>query len=139
MVPRKGSTFARGEAMTIGKAYESAKIEVQECSANRPPTKESLKAVSRNKPKKVLMCNYCASKTGAHGFSGKKLNPSRGAVYRKWHRPCSSQCSREKNLGAYHLARCQLRAQAQTHQRVAGFLVLCENQGGREGRFCHFG
>ena len=82
--------------MTIGKAYESAKIEVQACSANRPPTKESLKAVSKNKPKKVLMCNYFASKIGAHGFSGKKLNPTRGAVYRKWHRPCSSQCSREK-------------------------------------------
>ena len=39
--------------MTIGKAYESAKIEVQACSANRPPTKESLKAVSKNKPKKM--------------------------------------------------------------------------------------
>ena len=51
--------------MTIGKAYGSAKIEVQECSANRLPTKESLKAVCKNKPKKVLMCNYCASKIGA--------------------------------------------------------------------------
>ena len=30
--------------MTIGKAYESTKIEVQECSANRPPAKESIKA-----------------------------------------------------------------------------------------------
>ena len=87
--------------MTIGKAYESAKIEVQACSANRPPTKESLKAVSKNKPKKVLMCNYFASKIGAHGFSGKKLNPTRGAVYRKWHRPCSSHCSREKKPGGF--------------------------------------
>ena len=34
--------------------------------------------------------------------------------------------------------RCQLRAQAQTYPWVGGFLVLCENQGGREGRFCHF-
>ena len=125
--------------MTIGKAYGSAKIEVQECSANRLPTKESLKAVCKNKPKKVLMCNYCASKIGAHGFSGKKLNPTSGAVYRKWHRPCSIQCSLENYHGACHLARCQLRAQAQNYQWVAGFLVLCENQGGREGRFCHFG
>ena len=46
--------------MRIGKAYESTRIEVQECSANRPPAKESLKAVSKNKPKKVLMCNVPA-------------------------------------------------------------------------------
>ena len=42
------------------------------------------KAVSKNKPKKVLKYNYCASKMGAHGFSGKKLGPTWGAVYRKW-------------------------------------------------------
>ena len=47
--------------MTIGKSYESAKIEVQECSANRPPAKESIKAVSKNKPKKVLMSNVPAN------------------------------------------------------------------------------
>ena len=34
--------------MTIGKSYESTKIEVQEYSANRPPAKESIKAVSKN-------------------------------------------------------------------------------------------
>ena len=72
----KASTFARGEAMTIGRAYESAKIEDQECSANRPSAKESLKAVSKNKRGKLLMYNYCASKMGAHGFSGKKLSPT---------------------------------------------------------------
>jgi len=55
--------------MTIGKSFESTKVDVQECSANRPPTKESIKAVSKNRPKKVLMCNYCANKMGAHGFS----------------------------------------------------------------------
>ena len=59
-IPRTGSSFRRGEAMRIGKAYESTRIEVQECSANRPPAKESLKAVSKNKPKKVLMCNVPA-------------------------------------------------------------------------------
>ena len=69
--------------MTIGKSYESTKIEVQECSANRPPAKESIKAVSKNKPKKVLMCNYSTNKIGAHGFSDKKLCPIWGAVYRK--------------------------------------------------------
>ena len=69
--------------MTIGKSYESTKTEVQECSANRPPAKESIKAVSKNKPKKVLMCNYSADKMGAHGFSDKKLGPTWGAVYRK--------------------------------------------------------
>ena len=38
------------------------------------------------------------------------------------------------------LSSCQvLRAQAQTYPWVGGFLVLCEDQGGREGRFCHFG
>ena len=54
--------------MTIGKSYKSTK----ECSANRP-AKESIKAVSKNKPENVLMCNYCASKMRAHGFSDKKL------------------------------------------------------------------
>ena len=70
--------------MTIGKSYESTKIEVQEFSANRPPAKEGIKVVSKNKPKKVLMCNYSANKIGAHGFSDKKLGPIWGAVYRKW-------------------------------------------------------
>ena len=58
----KGNTLTRVEAITIGKAYESTKIEVQECSANRTPAKESIKAVSKDKPKKVLMCNYCAKR-----------------------------------------------------------------------------
>ena len=44
-----------------------------------------------------------------------------------------------KNQGACRLARCLLRAEAQTYPWLGGFLVLCENQGGREGRFCHFG
>ena len=45
----------------------------------------------------------------------------------------------KKTQGACSLARCQQRAQAQTYARVGGWLVLCENQGGKEGRFCHFG
>ena len=53
------------------------------------------------------------------------------------HSPCSSQCG-WRNKGACRLARSQLRAQAQTYPWVGGFLVLCENQGCREGRFCHF-
>ena len=69
--------------MTIGKSYESTITEVQECSANRPPAKESIKAVSKNKPKKVLMCNYSANKMGARGFSDKNFGPTWGAVYRK--------------------------------------------------------
>ena len=45
----------------------------------------------------------------------------------------------EKNQGACHLAKCQQRAQAQAYPwGGVGFFVLCENQGGREGRFCHF-
>ena len=44
-----------------------------------------------------------------------------------------------KNQRACRLARCQLRALAQTYPWVGGFLVLSENQGGREERFCHFG
>ena len=54
------------------------------------------------------------------------------------HRPCSRQCSRKKKQGACCLAGCQLRAQAQTYPWVGCFLVLSENQGGRERRFCQF-
>ena len=49
------------------------------------------------------------------------------------------QASVAENQGACRLARCQLRAEALTYPWLGGFLVLCENQGGREGRFCHFG
>ena len=54
-IPRKRRHLARGEATKIGKAYESTKIKVQkyQCSTNRPPAKESIKAVSKNKPKKM--------------------------------------------------------------------------------------
>ena len=79
----KGNTLTRVEAITIGKAYESTKIEVQEYSANRTFEKESIEAVSKDNPKKVLMCNYCANKKGAHSFSEKKLCPAWGAVCRK--------------------------------------------------------
>ena len=51
--------------MRIGKAYGSTKIEVQECSSNRPPAKESIKAVSKNKPKKVLMSNIMCQQIGS--------------------------------------------------------------------------
>ena len=43
-----------------------------------------------------------------------------------------------KNQGACCVPRCQQRAQAETYPWVGGSLVLCENQGVREGRFCHF-
>ena len=43
----------------------------------------------------------------------------------------------EKNQRACRLARCRQRAQAQTYPWVGGSLVLCQNKGGREGRFCH--
>ena len=59
----------------IGKAYESAKLEFQGCSAKQP-AKENVNVVSKDKQKKVLMCNYCANKKGAHTFSGKNLCPS---------------------------------------------------------------
>ena len=48
----KGDTLTRFEAIKIGKAYESTKIEVQECSANRTSEKESIKAVSKDNPRK---------------------------------------------------------------------------------------
>ena len=48
----KGNTLTRVEAITNGKAYESTKIKVQECSANRTPAKESVKAFAKDKPKK---------------------------------------------------------------------------------------
>ena len=75
--------------MTIFKSYESTKTEVQECSANRPPAKESIKAVSKNKPKKVLMCNYRANKMGARGFSDKNLGPTWGSVHKSQLKPGS--------------------------------------------------
>ena len=94
----KGNTLTRVEAIAIGKVYESTKIEVQECSANRTSEKESIKAVSKDKPKKVLMCNYCANKKGAHSFSDKKLCPAWGAVCRKCkaknHFQDSKECKR---------------------------------------------
>ena len=64
----KGNTLTRIDATTIGKAYENTKQEVQEC-CSKQPAKESIKAVSKEKPKKVLnMCNYCANKKGGIAF-----------------------------------------------------------------------
>ena len=40
-----------------------------------------------------------------------------------------------KKPGACRLARCQVRAQAQTYPWVGGVLVLCENQGVGRGDF----
>ena len=93
----KGSTLTRVEATAIGKAYESTKLEVQECSAKQP-AKDSVKAVSKDKLRKVLMCNYCVNKKGAHSFSDKKLCPVWGAVCRKCkiknHYQDSNECIR---------------------------------------------
>ena len=71
----KGNTFTGVEATAIGKAYESTKLEVQECSAKQP-AKESVSAVSKDKQRKVLMGNYCVNKKGTHSFSDKKLCPA---------------------------------------------------------------
>ena len=57
----KGKTLTRVEATAIGKAYESNKLEVQERSAKQL-AKESGNAESKDKQRKVLMCNYCAHK-----------------------------------------------------------------------------
>ena len=59
-----------------------------------------------------------------------RLNTSEGLVH--------ASVAGKKKQGACRLARCQQRAQAQTYPRVGGTLVLCQNQGGGEGRFCHF-
>ena len=75
----KGNTLTRIEATTIGKAYENTKREVQEC-CTKQPVNESIKALSKDKPKKILMCNYCANKKGSHDFSNNKLCPAWGAV-----------------------------------------------------------
>ena len=71
----KGNTLTRIEATTIGKAYENTKQEVQEF-CTKQPGKESIKAVFKEKLKKILMCNqYCANKKGAHSFSDKNFAP----------------------------------------------------------------
>ena len=49
----KGNTLTV-EDTTIGKAFENTKQEVQEC-CTKQPGKESIKAVSKEKPKKILM------------------------------------------------------------------------------------
>ena len=93
----KGNTLTRIDATTIGKAYENRKHEVQEC-CSKQPAKESNKAVSKENPKKVLLCNYCANKKGGHNFSDKKLCPAWGAVCRKCkmknHFQDSKECKR---------------------------------------------
>ena len=78
----KGSTHTGVEATAIGKAYESTKLEVQECSAKQP-AKESVNAVSNDKLRNILMCNYCVNKKGAHSFLDQNLCPAWGAVCRK--------------------------------------------------------
>ena len=49
----KGNTLTRIDATTIGEAYENTKHEVQEC-CSKQPAKESIKAVSKEKPKNSL-------------------------------------------------------------------------------------
>ena len=93
----KGNTLTRVEATAIGKAYESTKLEVQECSAQQP-AKESVNVVSKDKQRKVFMCNNCANKKGAYSFSDKNLCPPWGAVCRKCkiknHYQDSKECKR---------------------------------------------
>lgn len=59
--------------------------------------KESISAVSKDKPKNVLMCNYCANKKGAHRFSDKRLRPAWGVVYRKCKSKITFQTQRSVN------------------------------------------
>ena len=73
----KGNTLPRIDASTIDKAYENTKRRVQEC-CSKQPAKQSIKAVSNERPKKVLMCNYCTNKKGGHSFSEKKTLPCQG-------------------------------------------------------------
>ena len=47
----------------------------------------------------------------------------------------ASVAEKKKKQGAWRLARCQQRAQAQTYPCVGGFLVLCENHGLGRGDF----
>ena len=75
----KGNTLTGIEATSIDKAHESTKLEVQECST-KSPGQDRIHAVSKDKPKKVLVCNYCANKKGAHSFLNKRLCPAWGAV-----------------------------------------------------------
>ena len=64
----RGNTLTRIEATSIGKGHESTKLEVLDCSAIQP-AKESVNVMSKDKQRKVLMCNYCAKKKGTHSFS----------------------------------------------------------------------
>ena len=95
----KGNTLTRIEATSIGKAHETTKQEVQECSTKHP-VKESVHTVSKDndKSKKGLMCNFCANKKGAHSFSNKRLCPAWGAVCKlckiKNHFKDSKECKR---------------------------------------------
>ena len=101
----KGNTLTRIDATTIGKAFENTKQEVQEC-CSKQPVKESIKAVSKEKPKKVLMCNYCANKKGGHSFSDKNLCPAWGVVCRKCkvknHFQDSKECKRLQTARQAH-------------------------------------
>ena len=93
----KGNTLTGVKATAIGKTYESTKLKVQECSAKQL-AKESVNAVSKDKQRNVLMCNYRANKKRAHSFSDKKLCPAWGAVCRKCkiknHYQDSKECKR---------------------------------------------
>ena len=81
------------------------------------PLKESIKAVSKEKPKKVLMCNKCANKKGGLSFPHENLCPALGAVCRtecktKNHFQDSKECERLQTERQGH----QTNANSQEHQ-----------------------
>ena len=78
-LPEKGNTFTRIQAVSIGKAHETTNQEVQEYCL-KPPVSDNTNAVFKDKPKKGLMCNYCANKKGSHSFPNKRHCPAWGAV-----------------------------------------------------------
>ena len=57
----KGNTLTRIQAVSIDKAHEITKQDVQECCL-KPHMNDSTKAVFKDKPNKGLICNYCANK-----------------------------------------------------------------------------
>ena len=78
-IPRKGGTLARGEAINIGKAYESTKINVQKYqgSANRPPAKESIKAVFKKSLRKSSSVITVPAKWELIAFQARNSTPPR--------------------------------------------------------------
>ena len=74
----KGNTLTRIQAVSIGKAHETASEEVQECRL-KPLVSDKI-SQDKDKPNNGLLCNYCANKKGSHSFANKRPCPALGAV-----------------------------------------------------------